>query len=509
MKNPRHVRRLAVVVAISAIAPLAQATPGTNHGLVGVGRLDGDLLDATGKDTLGGIFSSLWVDPRTLTTSIDSSGNVTYSGLLYGLPDRGFGDGLQDYRPRIEEFAFRFTPVPANYSGPALPQNQIQLRNTATTLLAYETPAGRSTFTGYNPNDSSVTSYPQSAPGSLGQGRRSLDPEGLVRLKNGDFLVSDEYGPNVYRFSAGGTLKSTLALPDALVPKVGDNTTFNQDLNGTLTSGRRSNRGMEGLSVSPDGTRLFAMLQSPTVQDGGQDNAARNTRILVYDLTQTDTPLVGEYVYQLTLKGNPANNRNTPVSEILALNNNEVLVLERDGRGGLTQNNVPTYKSIVRANLSNAQNILGTGYDQVDGTAGQLDLPKGIAIAVTPVDREDLMNLLDPTQLSKFGLNTKAAADENSLTEKWEGLGLIPNLSTPAPDDFYLLVGNDNDFLAKEIYHNGVQVGSSPFTQDNLILAYDVTLPGASIANLPDGLPAWPMLASLGALVVVRRRIGA
>lgn len=351
-----------------------------------------------------------------------------------------------------------------------------------------------------------MTSYPQSAIGSLGGGRRSLDPEGLVRLKNGDYLVSDEYGPNVYRFTPSGTLSSTLALPEALVPRVGGTVVFDQDQNNSLTSGRRSNRGMEGLSVSPDQSRLFAMLQSPTDQDGGQDNGSRNTRILVYDLTQPNTPLIAEYVYQLTLKGSPANNRNTPVSEILALNNNELLILERDGRGGQTQNNVPTYKSVVRADLSTGQNILGSVYDQAVGTSGQQNLPSGLSIPVTPVSRQDLVNLLDTAELAKFGLNIHAAADENSITEKWEGLGLIPNLSTPATDDFYLLVGNDNDFMAKEIIHNGSVVGTSAFTQDNFILAYDVTLPGAR-TSVPETLPGWCLAAAMSGCWAMRRRL--
>lgn len=503
-RSSNRSRRI-VLLALTITSGLSTSADFANLGLVGVGRVDGNSLDSTGSDTLGGIFSSLWIDSTSITTQADPLGNLTYSGTLLGLPDRGFGDGLQDYHPRIQTFDFSFTPVPENYAGPALPQAQIQLRNTGSTILTYDTGSGLSTFTGFNPNDSS-SSFPRSTESSLGSGKRSLDPEGLVRTKNGHYFVSDEYGPNVYEFDAQGTLVRTLDLPDALVPKVGGTTTYDQDQNGALTSGRRSNRGLEGLSVSPDQSRLFAMLQSPTVQDGGQDNRSRNTRILAYDLTQPGTPLVAEYVYQLTLQGSPSANRNTPISEILALNNDELLILERDGRGGLTQNNVPTYKSVVRADLRGAQNILGSTYDQVNDTTGQTDFPLGMAISVTPVQREDLVNLLDANQLAKFGLNVNGTADENSISEKWEGLGLIPNLSTRATDDFYLLVGNDNDFLASEIIHNGQIVGTSPFTQDNLMLAYSVRLPGAT-TNVPDSLPNWCALAAFAGCALAGRRV--
>lgn len=495
----QSLRNLVILSGAISLATSGQGSPFTNNGLVGVGRIDANALDLTGQDTLGGIFSSLWIDQSSLSATVSSSGKYTYTGTLLGLPDRGFGDGARDYHPRIQTFDFTFTPVAAGYSGPALPQNQISLVNTGSRIFTYDTPSGPSTFTGFNPNNPASTALPQSAAGSLGGGRLSLDPEGLVRVRSGSYFVSDEYGPNIYKFDSSAKLIGTLPLPQALVPRVGSTVVYDQDQNGALTSGRRANRGLEGLTVSPDETRLFAMLQSPTDQDGGQDNTSRNTRILVYDLTQSGTPLVGEYVYQLTLQGNPSGTRNTPISEILALNNHEILVLERDGRGGFTQNNAPTYKSIVKADLSTGQNILGSSYDLANGEPGQTDFPNGLAIGVTPVAREELVNMLDTAQLAKFGLNINANPDANTLTEKWEGLGLIPDLSTAIPDDFFLFVGNDNDFLARSIIHNGEVVGTSPFTQDNMLLAYHVTLPGAQL-QVPDLVPAWTFAGAFACL---------
>src|SRR5436190_10617753 len=67
-----------------------------NHGLVGVGRLSASTFDKAGdgrQDTLGG-FSAMTVDPQSLNYA---EGRV--GGTLYGLPDRGFGDGTTDYHP--------------------------------------------------------------------------------------------------------------------------------------------------------------------------------------------------------------------------------------------------------------------------------------------------------------------------------------------------------------------------------------------------------------------------
>ena len=75
----------------------AHAQPLVNLGLVGVGRLPGDSFDqlGAGLDTLGGIFSGMWLDPVSVVHS-----NGTVHLTIYGLPDRGFGDGLTDYHPR-------------------------------------------------------------------------------------------------------------------------------------------------------------------------------------------------------------------------------------------------------------------------------------------------------------------------------------------------------------------------------------------------------------------------
>jgi hypothetical protein len=47
-----------------------------------------------------------------------------------------------------------------------------------------------------------------------------------------------------------------------------------------------------------------------------------------------------------------------------------------------------------------------------------------------------------------------------------------------APDDYLLLVGNDNDFKAPIVYHNGRPVATNALIVDNILLAYRVTLPG-------------------------------
>ena len=130
----------------TALGGGAQAQPLVNLGLVGVGRLSGDSFDqlGAGVDTLGGIFSGMWLDPATIVHS-----NGTIHATVYGLPDRGFGDGLQHYHPRIQKLAVAITPY---YGSGPVAQDQIVIVNTDTYLLT----VNGTTFTGFQPDDTPV-----------------------------------------------------------------------------------------------------------------------------------------------------------------------------------------------------------------------------------------------------------------------------------------------------------------------------------------------------------------
>lgn len=445
-----------------------------NHGLVGVGRLSAELFDKAGdghQDTLGG-FSAMAVEPG----SVVRSGN-TLKGTLIGLPDRGYGDGSTDYHPRMEIFHFQITPQPGN--GPAEP-GQLLFTNVETRLLTW---GGGRLFTGFDAGNSNSTTVPQSAAGSPGAGRRSIDPEGLVLNADGSFWVSDEYGPGIFQFSATRELQMMILPPAALVPRLGGYPgTVHFSASAAPTSGRRNNRGLEGLTITPDGRRLVAILQSPTQQDAGGGTLGRNTRILQMDAvagSPTFGRTVAEYVFPLSLDGSAVTNKHTPVNELLSLSPTTFLVLERDSAGlGSGTNIAPHHKKLVLCSTVGATDIAGTGYDLEPGAPGALSLPADrLPPGLQPVRRRDFINLLDPVQLARFGVNLKAEADANTLSEKWEALALVPMKDPSRPTDYLLLVGNDNDFKASVAHHNGVPVGTNAVPVDHMILAYHITLP--------------------------------
>jgi hypothetical protein len=82
------------------------------------------------------------------------------------------------------------------------------------------------------------------------------------------------------------------------------------------------------LAITPDGRTLLVALQSALIQDGGTGPNGAFSRIVASDLASGNVK--AQYAYPLfaTRPG-----KYTTVSEILAINNHQFLVDERDGKG--------------------------------------------------------------------------------------------------------------------------------------------------------------------------------
>jgi hypothetical protein len=468
---------------VFVVTAQAQFAGYVNHGLVGVGRVPAMAFDGLGPgvDTMGSIFSAMAFAPETWSRTGDDMVGFSHHGTLYGMPDRGYRGGRFGFKPRFHAFQISLTPY---YGHAATNQTQISLALSTTTLFDDGTGPP---WTGHPGDDPAATDFPRSSEAGLGLGRRSMDPSDLTRTRDGGFFVSDEYGPFIYRFDSNGVLRATFMPPDAWIPKRGPaygSRTNDFSMSQEPDSGRANNDGFEGIALSPDGTRLFAMLQSPLVQDGGLDDGARNTRLLVFDADPGSSSYgepVAAYVHQLTLNGNGSGTRRTVACGILAINNHQLLVMERDQRGADSGTTQPIlYKTVVLVDLSGATNILHTGYSLEAGAPGQVSLPLDkLPADARPVRRQDFVNLLEPDGLARFGLNVNMQApDSNTLPIKWEGLALMPLHDPGAPNDCLLLVGCDNDFAAPVVYQDGMAVGVNETVVDNLILAFRVTLPG-------------------------------
>lgn len=374
-----------------------------------------------------GFFSDLYYDRQ--------------NNVYYGLSDRGPGGGVYDYKTRVQKFTLNIN----NNTG-AIGNFQV-----LQTILFTN---NGNNFNGQDPlflnGNSSVLGF-------------SFDPEGFTVGSNGHIYISDEYGPSIYEFQANGEFIRSLNIPNNLLPR--NNGTLNYSGTQPVTTGRQINRGFEGLTISPDGSKLYGILQDPLVNEGtSQGRGSRNVRIVEFDVTSGNS--TAQYIYQLEsivdinarVPSNtfPANRQggNIGVSAIYALNNHEFLVLERDNRGLGTQ--TPTTSTIIpsgskrvyKIDLNGASNI---GETEIVGN----DLPSNI----TPVSKTLYLDVLEA--LSNGG---------QIIPEKLEGLTIGPQLSS---GDYTLLLGTDNDYSVSQ---NGTNVQFNVCTTTNFNTSTEVDI---------------------------------
>ncbi len=204
------------------------------------------------------------------------------------------------------------------------------------TLLIKIDPAGSPKITGKLLKTTRLTSAsgqplvgdPSSYSTQAGKKSLRFDPEAIRLLGNDSLVISDEYGPHVYLFTRGGVKIGEFAVPDAykvdfVSADAAEEATKND-------KGRQPNAGFEGLAVTPSGNKIVALIQKPLIQDSeGLDNGPKrdgvNCRMVVFN--PAGQPL-NEFVYTLEKSG-------LGVSEMLAVDEHQFLVVERDGKSGL------------------------------------------------------------------------------------------------------------------------------------------------------------------------------
>lgn len=484
-------RRLAAALATSififpaaAVAESSATANGVsyaNKGLVAIGRIPASQRDKFGETFGSG--SGMAID----VTSWKKDGDA-YRGSLWLLPDRGYNvEGTTDYNARINKIDVTLMPATGGDVAADKQQTGVQAKLADTLLLTDEqgkNMTGLDPEAGTRPASGATLVLPFASTGKV-----SLDAEAVVRLADGSFLISDEYGPYIYHFSADGKMISATQPPKALLPMRKGEINFSSNNVGEggkkpdpkdPETGRQNNQGLEGMSLTPDGKYLIAVLQSATRQDGGDSSSTRDhTRALVYDASDVDhLKLAHEYVVPLPKFEGKDKKLVAAQSEILALSDKAFLMLARDSNNGQgLKGDTSVYRKIELVDLSGATDIAGGEYDDVKAVA-----PKGVLYsAVKPATLHDFIDLNDSKELARFGLHNGAPNDKNNLSEKWEAMSIASALDASAPDDYFLFVANDNDFLTQD----GFQVGKSYKAEgdadvDTMFQVFRVTLPGVT-----------------------------
>lgn len=148
-----------------------------------------------------------------------------------------------------------------------------------------------------------------------GRGAFYLGTENLIERPN-------QAVPRILRLRGDGLLMSPLTLPEAYLPAPDG-----------APRGTRSNQAFEGLSLSPSGRWLTAIVESSLEQDGDEATFEHgaSVRLVRWDMTRGGDP--AEYFYPIEpierpLRGTPTGGNNG-VSELLSLDERRLLVLER------------------------------------------------------------------------------------------------------------------------------------------------------------------------------------
>jgi hypothetical protein len=203
-----------------------------------------------------------------------------------------------------------------------------------------------------------------------------LDTEGIVVDPKGGFWVSDEYGPLIVHFDANGRQDNLLS------PYVTTPSATEHPLPAELKE-RNANKGMEGLTLTPDGKYLVGVMQS-SLNNGATPSAqGMITRIVKIKLADYS---VQEYLYSLHDAVNASNKayEGQANSEIAALPDGTFLVDERDGKfEGEKDGKQAADKNLWRVDLDDATDVgpnsplIGT---TVGGGAVTWDDAKGLLI---------------------------------------------------------------------------------------------------------------------------------
>ena len=359
---------------------------------------------------------------------------ITYAGgnTFLALPDRGpnavsYNSAVDDTVSYVNRFHTVRIRIENNTSGTGFPLTVTPVLQATTLLwdesrLVYGTGAavglgsgapvinthGRNYFTGRSDNFD-----PDRNSGNPRDAR--FDTEGIRMSNDGKRVyISDEYGPYVYEFEreSGQRIRS-FRLPDSffvtnLFP-VGAT-----EISGN-TAGRTANKGMEGLAITPDGRTLVGIVQAALIQDANLGGtAATLLRIVTIDLPSGR--VTHQYGYELST--------GSGVSEIVALNNHEFLVDERDGKGRGDGSNAKN-KQLYKINLEGATDI-----SDMDGATAALHaVPKTLFV--------DLVKSL-----------ITAGYTNAQIPAKLEGLAFGPDVQVNGSKVHTLWVANDNDFLS-------------------------------------------------------------
>ncbi|MFN0074537.1 MAG: esterase-like activity of phytase family protein [Chloroflexota bacterium] len=260
-----------------------------------------------------------------------------------------------------------------------------------------------------------------------------VDSEGLARdPRDGSFWVADEYGPSILHVSPDGTILQRFVPVGLGLDAPGENVT---ELLPAAFLKRKANRGFEGLAIAPDGSRVYAIMQSPLSNPSRKDGEqSRVHRIVALDTSGPDVTLQGVYLYlaEEASKVRAPEQDDIKIGDLAAISDTRLLVAERDSREG------GPHRMVYAVDIANATNVRSR--ESVSGKTLEQHSEADLRKANIEPARKDVV-----VDLARLGFRL----------EKFEGLAIV--------DDTTLAITADNDFGLAEADKNGlVELTSVP-----------------------------------------------
>ncbi len=373
------------------------------------------------------------------------------AGFFYGMTDRGPNVTAPDGSNKVEPY-LAFQPALALFQ---LVNGKANVSKVIGFSLADGTPMnGR-----VNPEATTAEIIYDVNGNVLPTSPAGFDPEGLVAMADGTFWVSDEYGPYIVHFDATGKEISRLN-PYSTATSGND-----LQLPGELKK-RKPNKGMEGLTLTPDGKYLVGIMQSPLDKNGSAAVASGKgaiTRVVKVSLSDPIND-VHEYLYSLHTKG-AGNPEGQAVSEITALPDGTFIVDERDGNfegtsDGTASGKAKADKNLWKLDLSQATDVgpksplIGT---TIAGGAVAYNSTNGLTVGGKTI--EDLAGTVDaPAAVQALstagiavgteGMFLNYAALFTAIDPKgmYFGHDKVEGVAVDPADPTQIYISNDSDF---------------------------------------------------------------
>lgn len=224
----------------------------------------------------------------------------------------------------------------------------------------------------------------------------NLDLEGIVVFPEG-FVVASETGPRILEIDREGRLRAELRVPAHLADA-------------------RANMSLESLALSPSGRFLVTSTEEALERDGPIASASNGTRVRILKMDRTGAE-ISEHAYETEPA---ATGGELGVSEITALSDDELLVLERGWAKGIGNS-----ARIFRVDLA----------EEKASCLGEPKLAQG---------RHTLHKTLvvDIAKLNVGGLPKPKQPQASPLLDNFEGMTLGPKLPDGRPT--LILVSDDN-----------------------------------------------------------------